>query len=558
MGAAPLGAVPLSSLWPLVITGQQPGVHVAQTAANEPPVWLAEIAPPALIGRALAPPVGMPGALPLSALTLPDVASGDMAPLRVSDAGWIGEPEDADAPNQVYAPRLVEPPAVEMAIPIYWDQSRRSALAAGELVIRDGDGAAAAWAADWRVAGKSVVISRGPHRRPRHAPRRDFRQVAVLRAAAALGGDADLRLPLASSARDLDVPACDTYAGTGGAEGPASLAGTNKPRLYGRRRNVTPVSIDPALLLYQIAGANQLQAVHAVRDRGAAYAAGNAHAAVDALLAAVVAGGTYDLCLASGHIRLGSTPSSLTVDATGEAGGSLWSIASALMRGPGGIGADRVWPYDAWPDGAAGLYLTGGTVADAIDALAAGVAAWWGSDAYGRYASGWPEAPDQLSPLLVLDPWDLAEAPEEVEASRVPVWRVRVGYRTLDTVQAGEDLAGSVSASDRDTWGRAARTVQAADDAVRRAWPAALDGPELVSALDDASAAQAVADRLLALWSRPRRAWRVVVRRDWTWLRPGAAVLLQWPGIPALRSGRTLLLRDISAVGDRAELVLWG
>jgi len=47
-------------------------------------------------------------------------------------------------------------------------------------------------------------------------------------------------------------------------------------------------------------------------------------------------------------------------------------------------------------------------------------------------------------------------------------------------------------------------------------------------------------------------------RIRWWDLALGTPVRLTWPYVTALASGKTLLVRSISARGDAAELELWG
>jgi hypothetical protein len=44
----------------------------------------------------------------------------------------------------------------------------------------------------------------------------------------------------------------NVYAGTGGVDGGADLAGKRKPLCFGNPRNVSPVLLVPSLLIYQV------------------------------------------------------------------------------------------------------------------------------------------------------------------------------------------------------------------------------------------------------------------------------------------------------------------
>lgn len=568
---APLAAAPIGALLAGATAAAVVAVPPVRTQSAEPGVWLAEIIITPGPNAGPPPVTYLPlGMAPIASPDRPGAMPGAAVPvLRVSDRGWIGEPEDSIAPNAAYLGRLVEPPALEASLPLYPDAERRLALSVGELRLANGDGALDALAGDWTIAGRSVTLRRGAHRRPRHAPFSEMVPVAVLRAAAAAVGTDALALALRPVAADLEGPACATYTGAGGAEGPAALAGQNKPRLYGRRRNVAPVLVDPGLLLHQL-NDGPMQAIDAVRDRGVPLTNAGDLASYAALAGATVAAGTYRTCLAAGLFRVGATPSLLTADAQGDNAaatggyntGSATSIARKLLAGLAGVSgfAAERW---AWPAGECGLYLTGGAIAEAMSALASGIGGWWGADPAGGYQGGQLAAPESLPVALYLEPSMLAAPPEEIGTPRAPWWRVRVGARALGRLQAGEELAGSVSAADRQLYGQAYQAAVAFDPATFAAYPLAEDGPPLVSAFDLVGDAQSLAAQLLELCKRPRRLFQVPMRPGaggyaWPTLQLGACVSLRWPQRQALASGRALIVAGVSARGDAATLTLWG
>ena len=271
LAVVPLCAVPLTARWDGIASLPSGAVFPLQAQTIGEQVWLVEIgaqtdgagsgvAPGGLVGLAIAP---------LAAPDWPADVASEAPVIRVSDRGWIGEPWDTVAPNTPYPPRLAEPVALEASLPIYPDTVRRLAVTTGEVRLLNGDGQLDALAGDWAVAGQTVTLHRGPHWRPLHAPLAAFVRIATLRAAGAAVGTSRLAIPLRPAAAALDVPVCATYAGSGGAEGPATLTGQFKPRLYGLKRNVDPVLVDPGLLLFQVHDGS-IDSILAVRDRGVA------------------------------------------------------------------------------------------------------------------------------------------------------------------------------------------------------------------------------------------------------------------------------------------------
>jgi hypothetical protein len=413
-----------------------------------------------------------------------------------------------------------------------------------------------------------LEILRGPYRSPLRAARSEFATIGTFRIARLAQGTARLRLPLGSAAAELTMPVSATYGGTGGLDGTEAMTGQNKPVRYGIHRNVSPVQVHPGLLAYQMHD-GPISAVLAVRGRGDPYTFAGDYTSWDALAAAVPAAGTYITCLALGIIRLGSTTSALTVDFRGATPstylGTTASIAEHLLRSAGGITPDRAQAtsfYD-WPVGEVRLDATGMTVAGALDALAGGVGGWWGADTAGRFRGSALVPPELGGASILLEPWMLASPPQEVEAAQAPWWRVRVAYRVLGTVQTGEDLPDSIPAADRAYWGQPYQILPQVDAAVQSTFPGATDGPLVQCAFDDVADAEAYSIRLMELFGTARRAWQVTIRPDQAWrfwsvLEPGQLVRLSWPQIADLRGGRTLILRGISARGDRLTLDLWG
>ncbi|MBP0493036.1 hypothetical protein [Roseomonas indoligenes] len=567
LGLAPVAAAPIGALWQPAIPDPVPGTVLVGAGAVDP-IWAIAVERPAA-GPPTPVPFAITAGLPVGAFALPVTAEPVLPMLRYSDRGWIGEPTDPDAPNQLWPARLLEPPTIERAIPIYPTEVRRAEVNAGEILLANGDGALDSLTTDWRLAGRRLTVLRGPYRAGRRAARLEFSTVGAFRVDRLAQGTARLRLPLGGAAADLTMPASSTYAGTGMWEGTAEMAGQAKPLRYGIHRNAQPSIIVPSLLAAHLHD-GPISGVLAVRGRGGAYGYAGDLPTLAALAAAVVAAGTYVTCNAAGWLRLGSTTSSLTVDFRGAtpAGvylGTAAAIAEDLLRTRGGVTPDRAQAvsfYD-WPVGEVRLDATGQTVAAALETLAAGVGGWWGADTLGRFRGSQLLPPEIVGPSILLEPFMLAGPPEEVDAAQAPWWRAQVGYRTLGVTQDGEALAGSVSDADRAIYGQASQTATEYRPVVQSAYPGAQDGPVVASAFDDVTDAQAFAVRLMDLHGTARRSWRVAIRPDQAWrfwsvMEPGQPVRLTWPGIAALRGGRTLILRGISARGDRLTLDLWG
>lgn len=110
-----------------------------------------------------------------------------------------------------------------------------------------------------------------------------------------------------------------TFAGSGGAEGTAEMAGKLKPRHYGAAKNVSPVLIDPTLNIYCVSDRAATVALPAAYDGAKTLTVDSATLTTYAALAShSVASGSWAQARVSGvgtFVKLGAAPTKrLTVD----------------------------------------------------------------------------------------------------------------------------------------------------------------------------------------------------------------------------------------------------
>lgn len=539
----------------------------AASAAIEESVWLIEINPdPEGVGDPRPPQLFMPSGTPMASLNTEGSSVATAPTIVASDRGWVQEPGDSGA-IAVYPPRMLEPPAVERFIPVYPGEGRRAQVEAGELRFTNVDGALDTIAGEWAVAGRKVKLTRAPHRRPTHAPRSTWVEVASLRASEAFEGTDTLRMPLRSAAADLQIAANDLYDGTGGTEGSTEMEGVAKPRVFGFVRNMQPVLMDAANRIYQIHD-GALHEIVDVRDGGLPLILKEDEDSYASLVADSPSTGKYTSFKAGGYIKLHDDPIFLTVDARGETDGGYVStashVAAQILRVIGGVASATASSFAAWPQSEVGILVREGTAEDAMNKLAVGLgAAWWGANTLGQFEGNVISAPSATSSTITIEPYMQINAPEETSGSTPPWWRIRVAYQEIEVTQEGGDLAGSASTAVQEFYSRKRRFAVASDITVKTRYPLAVDGPELPGVLESKTAASTLAQSLLDIYKVPRRTWSVRVGPraggiNWWSIPIGTTVTLKWPGIPTLANGKAFLVRGISARGDYAELELWG
>jgi hypothetical protein len=479
--------------------------------------------------------------------------------LRYSLRGWTGEPGDATRPNTPYQPRLLEPPSLVRAIGVLPEDGSRSSFSAGELALRNDDRALDVVAGEWSLEGRPAVIRRGPHRTPLRAGYDEFGRVAELRIVSAVRSAVDrITVALREASTDLDVPLTAPFAGTGDLEGDAGLAGQARPWLGGAVSNIPATALLAGEGIYLVA-AVPLSAVTGVRDQGAPYTVAGDYPSLAALRAAALAVTQCATCLALGLVRLGSAPiGQVTCDARAAGGQSHGEIALALLRGPGGLGDERIDPsgwLGALPPGTAGFHRFGGTVTQAIDEIVTACAGWWGGDRLGRYAAGRIPRPEAAVPAVALRSWMLDGDPVEVPwtAQR---WRQRVGYGRLGVVQSATDLAG-LAADDPERaahYGTAYQVATAFDPVVFSNARGATDPEPLISGFTEASDAQVLADYLLTLHAPRRRRWRLPLGRYGHLLDLGDVVTVEHRWL----AGRRWVAVSRDDQGDAGTVEVWG
>lgn len=140
--------------------------------------------------------------------------------------------------------------------------------------------------------------------------------------------DTSMKIEASVRSRKFELPILTaSYAGTGGAEGPADLKGRLKPLAMGTPLNVEPVLIDAVNNVYQVHGYGQIQGLAAVYERASSFGTsiGNA-ASYAALVGLTIPPGRWASCLVEGMFRLGAPATGLiTADVQGHNdSGALW------------------------------------------------------------------------------------------------------------------------------------------------------------------------------------------------------------------------------------------
>ena len=295
--------------------------------------------------------------------------AGSTTTLRFTDSSLAYATRPAEVPpNAPYNPALISPGYIERAISV-----GAARVALGEILIASAGGLD--YLLDLGLDGQAVIIRRGPHKGvyPDDFPiqlRGTMEQPEI--------SATQVRLRLRDRMSELEKPLQAAYYGGSnalpdGIDGTADdIKGRAKPRIYGKVRNVEPVQVNTAKLIWQV-NDGPIASVPAVYVRGAQLTGGAVYADLADLYANAPAPGTYRAWLAGGLFRLGSSPDGqVTCDATETAslyaGTLIQRIAEDAGIDPADISAADAAALDAAAPYALGVAVTDGETA--LSALA--------------------------------------------------------------------------------------------------------------------------------------------------------------------------------------------
>lgn len=348
-----------------------------------------------------------------------------------------------------------------------------------------------------------------------------------------------------------------TYNGLGGIDGTPELTGVTKPKAFGRCRNVRPVLLDAARLIYQVHD-GEMRAIDAVYDMGVALAA-RPRVSTYADLAALEPAneesegdfplGSFVPCPAAGCFRLAGTPAgAVTADVRGAGGadtlrelfsdGTMWtdgtgfrSAALLLYSRTAGAVISRLLVDSSFTDAEislsqiaqmdrerpreVGVYLAAGgqrTVEDVVGLCARSMGCVLIRSNDGRYQLR-DLVPPRETPVLpiAVDQQDQFKLLRKALPYRQPWSDVDIVYNRNWSPLGDSDLAGAVPADRRNALTRDVLVTRVTDAELAAVYPdrAPL---RIETALTSDGDALALGRQLLDFHSRGRRMFSVPIR----------------------------------------------
>ncbi len=322
-------------------------------------------------------------------------------------------------------------------------------------------------------------------------------------------------------------------------------AGKALPMCFGEVFNVSPLLIDSSTHKYQV-HAGAIEAITAVRDSG-----------VSVGFSSSIADGTFTLNTApSGRITCdakGSKPvtyASTAVDVvreilTGYAGVLAADIDESAMSA-----LNSEAGFDV------GLYVVSDsqTMLSMIDAIFGSVGAYWFFDRLGKFTVGRLSAPAG-SPTSVLFADDISESNGmKVRRQDRPLTAVKMGYRRNWTPQL-DGLAGVVSESDRDLYGREYSLELSSDVSILGNYPDAEPGEAINSLLVTSADAVSESSRRLALVKNPRTIYELDSFTAPFAMNLGDEISVTYPGL-GFETGSDVMVVGLTDYPDQGRSVV--
>lgn len=561
VGSAPAGSARRRRL---------PPVMAAPSADLSAPFWVLEIEA-RMPGSAAVPEARGVGAAPAGARARRVASRENVTTIRVADTGYRTRPTD---PQGVvpYPPLLRQAFAVDRLMGLSpFDAEAASSW--GRAVLLNPDRRWDALAQAYSVEGRRARVLTGQRAWDAATGLWVDPPYAALREAFAglcepwvLTGDA-LEVPLRDVGYWLERPLLGTFAGTGGYEGTAEMAGQPKPLALGGTdaapiRHVTPVLVDPVRQIYAVGG--RVVRLYEGGDPTNIPAGGD----VPDLYAGDWPLGTYRTDAARGYVQLHRAPAfALTADVVGGGEATAAGMARAIVArlglpAPLLDAASLTGLAAAWPQPCGWWWGEQVQASTAIKAVLASVAARLVTTRGGLLRAAPLRAlPPGTRPAASYGPAqiiDLVPVPLSDPLMPAPLgWQVGWGrYHTVQTSNLDGSLDDAAKALLAQAW-----RIEAASNTAVSALSRRPSRPGMVeSAHLTAAGAQILAGNLRDLWCVPggRPAYRVTLPAELAWQHEiGAPLAVRFP-IGGFEAGRLVQVVGESSLagGDTGTLTI--
>jgi hypothetical protein len=479
-----------------------------------------------------------------------------------SDIGFVSSP--SDSPANIYWDRRLETPfTIQQSLYSGTSLGGRSELSIGNAVLSNQDGFLD-YLADYDWDGRLVEIKYTSVESPILS---DFVTVFSGTAERISVGD-EITVEIRDLQILLDKPLQpNRFLGTGGVEGPTEFKDRPKPKLYGVRRQFTPILLNETSQVWCFSD-TLVGGPTTVLDRGDPLTFNADYASYAALTAASISAGFYGTCNALGLIRLGGPPVGvLTIDAEGsKIGGAVLkkfgdlavqAVTDATDLTSSDFEAGTVTAMNTTCPQTLGLWYDGSseiTVRSALDILSQSVGVFYGFNSSGKIVLNRLDEPKVTEDFSFEERDIISLSPLPVERrlkTQIVKWGERI--RPLED----QEIVGSITGSARQALIERWRQEKYEDTAVTTA--SLLAKEETLESLFDLSTDAATeAQRRVDLYGAKRYAYSLSVRYEPD-IYPGDTIKITDSRFQ-LTSGKNFIVIRITknAVDDESTMEVWG
>lgn len=360
----------------------------------------------------------------------------------------------------------------------------------------------------------------------------------------------------------LDVPVNpNSYAGTGGVEGPSDLLNQRKPKAFGRVLNLSPILVDEDNLIYQWHDGQAKQVVQAM-DGGAALSFDSDVPNIATTTAP--AAGWYKTSAAAGYIRLGAPPEKLlTLDVLGDSTGAAYVYTAADIAKRAILELTDLTEDDLDLEAfyrlakdnrtVCGAWVTDGTVADLVTDLMESVGAAWSFNLNGKLTV---EQFRFRRSAGTIDQDDIVRDSLTRARTLPPSWERRIKYFHNETLMSEDQFLG-VAPEDRKTFAKFEwREWVDTDTSVKTSHAAARTVTQETRLIEGVGAiAETIRRRLLFGTERDR--FDIICRNQQFKYHPGQTITLSYPRFSIDKDFIIMSVRE-NTTSQQTTFSLWG
>src|SRR3972149_246453 len=537
-----------------------------------------------LVGEPLALGSTVHGGLPLSGMSVPGMSLEDEeysvegSIVLIADKEFHTEPED-DPANKTASPRLIQPFNFRIDVPLFNSGESRGRSAIGNVDIMNDDGGIDSLM-DVVWVGRTVRIKCGVTTNvgkwnERTLTYSEMETIFKGTVETVSWDESKITLGIRDSSSRLNKPIQSlVYSGSGDFEGDADLAGKNKPMSFGRVFNASPALVNKVNNVFQ-AHYRSMQSVDEIRDQGLPLVSDgditDSSLGLSSVLDWTPVAAHYITDLNLGLIRLGNAAAGkVTFDGHGDNEGSYIDTLIEIFRrvavtfgavsDPDEIDVNAFTLALLRESSEAGLFV--GTeprdISDVLDELMFSADGWWSFTREGTLTVGIFRDPDgevatRTVTDTVIENFSLAK-----EEAGQPAWRYALGYKRNWSPQTRDELADTVTASNRELYSEEYRYVSFSKSSLRSIYTEAKD-VKVGSLLYDQTEAQTQVNQRGARDSGKRRKYKLRLSRDLFQYRVGQVISLVYDRF-GLENGKNFFVTAVveNAVTRITELEILG